>query len=77
MAAQARVVPAGDFKNRCLRLMEEVNRDGVPITVTKRGKPLVRIVPVRDATPVRSLRGTIVHEDEEIYSTGEGFDAES
>ena len=57
--------------------MDEVSRDGVPITVTKRGKPLVRIVPVRDAVAVRSLVGTIVHEDEEIYSTGESFDAES
>jgi prevent-host-death family protein len=77
MAKESRIVAAGDFKNRCLRLMDEVSRDGVPITVTKRGKPLVRIVPVRDTTTTRSLRGTIVHEDEEIYSTGEDFDADS
>ena len=77
MAKESRIVAAGDFKNRCLRLMDEVSRDGVPITVTKRGKPLVRIVPVRDTTTTRSLRGTIVHEDEDIYSTGEDFDADS
>jgi len=36
---------AGEFKTHCLRLMDEVARTGVPITVSKRGKPLVRVVP--------------------------------
>ena len=76
MATKTQIVPAGEFKNRCLKLMDEVSRHGVSITVTKRGKPLVRVVPVRDSQEVPSLEGTIVHEDESIYSTGEPFDAD-
>jgi prevent-host-death family protein len=70
-----RTVPAGEFKNRCLRLMDEVSRHGVPITITRRGKPLVRVVPARDEKESRSLLGTIVHEDD-IFSTGESWEAD-
>lgn len=73
---KVRTVPAGEFKNACLKLMDEVSKHGVPITVTKRGKPLVQIVPVNDADRRRELRGTIVHQDADIFSTGETWDAE-
>jgi prevent-host-death family protein len=43
--ARQRTIPAGEFKDRCLRIMEEVSRQGIAVTVTKRGKPLVRVVP--------------------------------
>jgi len=76
MATKTQIVPAGEFKNRCLQLIDEVNRDGVPLIVTKRGQPMVRIVPVLGADDLRSLEGTIVHEDDSIYSTGERFDAD-
>lgn len=71
-----RTVPAGVFKNSCLKLIDEVHRDGIPVTVTKRGKPLVRIVPVSTA-PIRKLLGTLVHQDPDIFSTGEIFEADT
>ena len=46
-----RRVPAGEFKARCLKLMDDVQRDHVPIIVTKRGKPVVKIVPLDNAAP--------------------------
>jgi len=70
-----RAVPAGEFKNSCLRLIDEVSKHGVPITVTKRGRPLVRIVPAHERSKTRSLLGTVVHEDD-IFSTGESWDAD-
>lgn len=69
-------VPAGEFKNSCLKLINEVSKHGVPITVTKRGKPVVRIVPARERSKVRSLLGTVVHEDADIFSTGESWEAD-
>jgi prevent-host-death family protein len=71
-----RAVPAGEFKNSCLKLMEEVSKHGIPITVTKRGKPLVRVVPVRAPEARRTLLGTVVHEDDDVFSTGESWEAE-
>ena len=43
----APVVPATEFKARCLQLMTAVHdRKLNSVTVTKRGKPFVRLVPV-------------------------------
>ena len=39
-------IPAGEFKARCLQLMDEVERDGIEITITKRGRPVARLVSV-------------------------------
>jgi prevent-host-death family protein len=71
-----RAIPAAKFKDACLRLIDEVSKHGMPITVTKRGRPVVRVVPVRAAEGPRTLLGTIVHEDEDIFSTGEVWDAD-
>jgi prevent-host-death family protein len=73
---KARTVPATEFKNSCLKLMEDVRRHRAPLTVTKRGKPYVRIVPVSESAHRRSLLGTIVREAEDIFSTGETWEAE-
>jgi len=39
-------MPAGEFKARCLQLMAEVERTRRPVTITKRGRPVARLVPV-------------------------------
>ena len=41
-----RQIPAGAFKARCLTVMKQVQSTGEPIIVTKRGTPLVKVVPV-------------------------------
>jgi prevent-host-death family protein len=41
-----RYVAAADFKANCLRLMDEVARELRPIIITKRGKPIAKLVPV-------------------------------
>ena len=40
-------IAAGEFKARCLQLMDEVDRDGIEIVITKRGRPVARLLPVR------------------------------
>ena len=74
---EKRAVPAGEFKNSCLKIMDSVSKSGIPITVTKRGKPLVRVVPVAETNARKILKGTIVYEAEDIFSTGETWDADS
>jgi prevent-host-death family protein len=41
-----RYVAAADFKANCLRLMDEVAQQRRPIIITKRGKPVAKLVPV-------------------------------
>jgi prevent-host-death family protein len=41
-------VKAGEFKAKCLELMDAVAHTGATIVITKRGKPVARLVPVVD-----------------------------
>jgi prevent-host-death family protein len=38
---------ASAFKARCLAVMDDVQATGEPVIVTKRGKPVVKVVPIR------------------------------
>lgn len=61
-----RRISAGEFKAKCLRVMEQVAATGEPVVVTKRGVPIAELGPVRGA-PARlfgSLHGRIeIHGD--------------
>jgi len=37
---------ASAFKARCLKVMNDIQATGEPLIVTKRGKPVVKVVPV-------------------------------
>jgi len=39
-------IAAADFKAHCLRLLDEVAQQRRPIIITKRGKPVAKLVPV-------------------------------
>lgn len=41
-----RTIAAGEFKAKCLAIMDEVQARGETIVITKRGKPVVRIGPL-------------------------------
>jgi prevent-host-death family protein len=43
-----RTIAAGEFKARCLALMEDVRSKREPLVITKRGKPIAKLVPVED-----------------------------
>ena len=38
---------ASAFKARCLSVMDDIQETGEPVIVTKRGKPVVKVVPVK------------------------------
>ncbi len=41
-------IAAAEFKARCLTLMENVRSTREPLVITKRGKPVAKLVPVDD-----------------------------
>jgi prevent-host-death family protein len=53
-----RTISISGFKARCLRLLDELDAGGEPIVVTKRGRPIARVLPFRD-TPAGSWLGTL------------------
>ena len=70
-------VTATQFKARCLALLDEVAESGSELVITKRGKPVARVVA---ADPEASLHGTVTQlvTDEELISPiDEAWDAEA
>lgn len=48
MDTNERRIAAAEFKANCLRLMDEVAQRRTPIVITKRGKPVAKLVPVTE-----------------------------
>ena len=54
----------GEFKAKCLAVLAEVNSTGQPVLVTKRGKPLARVLPLEEQGPKdgpESIFGSLRH----------------
>ena len=51
-----RTIPAGEFKARCLAIMDEVQSRGETIVITKRGKPVVRVTPLEGSSEMPARR---------------------
>jgi prevent-host-death family protein len=70
-------ISAAEFKATCLSLMDEVSERGRSFTVTKRGKPVARLVPIQQRSAfVGSLAGTVLKAKDLTEPTGETWDAE-
>ena len=46
-----RRIPAGEFKAKCLKLIDEVRDTGEALIITKHGKPVAKPAPVEGAGP--------------------------
>jgi prevent-host-death family protein len=44
-------INAAQFKAKCLKLIDEVAATRKSLIITKRGKPLAKLVPIQDETP--------------------------
>ena len=72
------MLKASEFKAKCLKLMDEVQKTGNEIVITKNGKPISKLVPYRVKAP--TLFG--LHKDKiscldaDIFSVNENWDAE-
>lgn len=62
-APKSRSIPAGEFKAKCLALFDDVATRGDSFVVTKRGRPVARIVPL-ERTGTGSLQGSLLAEED-------------
>jgi prevent-host-death family protein len=71
-----RQIAAAKFKEQCLKLLENVDAEG--IVITKRGKPVAKLIPIGtdSASLIGSLRGKVKITGD-ILSTGVKWNAES
>ena len=73
---QMKTLPAGKFKDVCLQTLDEVAATRRPVVITKRGRPVAKLVPIAAPARTRSLAGSIVAETGDPFSTGEVWDAD-
>jgi prevent-host-death family protein len=68
-------IGAAKFKEQCLSLLDEVDPEG--IVITKRGKPVAKLIPFASdsASLIGSLKGKLEIKGE-IFSTGLDWNAE-
>lgn len=73
-----RQIGAGEFKAKCLGLLDEVQRERKEIVITKRGKPVARLVPVETAPPALfgRMKGTLEILGDIVSPIDEIWDAE-
>ena len=71
-------MPAGQFKAKCLKLMDEVGKNHSEIVITKFGKPVAKLVPIERSKPKSlfgCMKGTVTILGN-IMSTGEKWFAD-
>lgn len=57
----ASTIPAGEFKAKCLKLLDEVAAKRETLVITKRGRPVAQVMPVPAKEKiVGSMKGSVL-----------------
>ena len=69
-------IAAAKFKEQCLALLDQVDEEG--IVITKRGKPVAKLIPIRaeSASLIGSLKAKVRIKGD-LLSTGVSWNAQS
>lgn len=72
-----RVIQAGKFKAECLKIMDDVQAKKYSIIITKRNKPIVKLVPIEENNSLLfgKLKGTAHIKGNIIEPIGEEWHA--
>jgi prevent-host-death family protein len=71
-----KTMAAGKFKDLCLKTLDEVARTKSAVVITKRGRPVAKLVPVGPAPRTRGLAGSVLKESGDPFGTAEAWDAD-
>lgn len=61
-------ISASEFKARCLGLLDEVAETKVPLVVTKRGRPVAKLVPLGEQSPPSLLNSVSYRAEEDLLA---------
>ena len=69
---------AGEFKAKCLKIMDEVAASGETVVITKNGIPITELVPAkRRPRPLfGAMKGSVVYMGDVVSPIGEEWEAE-
>jgi prevent-host-death family protein len=72
-----KVISATEFKAKCLKILDELESQG--IVITKRGQPVAKVTPLRVADNsklIGSMKGKVIIKGD-AFSTGRKWNAQS
>lgn len=72
-----KTMAAGKFKDQCLKTLDEVARTRSAVVITKRGRPVAKLVPCTPTPAARGLAGSVLAEAGDPFGTGETWDADA
>jgi prevent-host-death family protein len=75
MKAKSRQLPAGEFKAKCLAVLDDVQRTRRTVVVTKRGRPVAQVVPI-PGLDSSSLEGSLLYEEDLVAPLSVEWDAQ-
>lgn len=73
-------INATEFKAKCLKLIDEVAATHEPLVISKRGKPLVKLVPIVEDMPKSMfgyMKGTVTIHGDIVAPLDEAWSVES
>lgn len=72
-----KMIPAGEFKAKCLQMMDEVDEKHLSFIITKHGKPVAKLVPVdmTAKTAFGCLKNTVSIQEDIIAPIDEEWSA--
>ncbi len=73
-------IAAGKFKSHCLAIMDDVQAHHESVIITKRGKPVAKLVPIVEEVPqplFGMMRGHVRIKGDIVASTGEVWHADA
>lgn len=69
-------IAAGDFKARCLKLLDQVAETREPLVITKHGKAVAKLVPIPpEAALFGALAGSVIAEGDIVSPLDNDWDA--
>jgi prevent-host-death family protein len=70
-------IAAGKFKNVCLKMLDDVAATKTSLVITKRGRPVAKLVPYVQPAKKVSLAGSVLKEVGDPFGTGERWTADA
>jgi len=70
-------IAAGKFKDVCLKTLDEVARSKSTVVITKRGRPVAKLVPYVEPAKKRGLAGSVLEEVGDPFGTGEQWQGDA
>lgn len=69
-------IRASDFKATCLALLDDVADHRAEYVITKRGRPVARLVPIDQPASIHGSVRILTKDESDLLSTGETWSAE-